>query len=60
MMSKPVVARGTRTTMEHILRLLGTGPTTGDILRNQPQLAEADIRASQAYAADRSGTRVYA
>jgi uncharacterized protein (DUF433 family) len=60
MMGKPVIARGTRMTVEHILRLLGTGVTTGDILRNQPQLAETDIRATQAYAADHSGTRVYA
>jgi uncharacterized protein (DUF433 family) len=51
MMGKPVVA-GTRITVEHILRLLGAGDTTADIVRNHPQLTEADIRAAQAYAGD--------
>jgi uncharacterized protein (DUF433 family) len=51
MMGKPVVV-GTRITVEHILRLLGAGDAVEDILRNHPQLTEADIRAAQAYAAD--------
>lgn len=51
MMGKPVIG-GTRITVEHILRLLGAGDTAADILRNHPQLAEADIRAAQVYAAD--------
>jgi len=34
------------------LRLLGAGDSTADILRNHPQLTDADIRAAQAYAAD--------
>lgn len=51
MMGKPVVA-GTRITVEHILRLLGAGDSVVDVLRNHPQLTEADIRAAQAYAAD--------
>jgi uncharacterized protein (DUF433 family) len=51
MMGKPVIV-GTRITVEHILRLLGAGDSIVDILRNHPQLAEADIRAAQAYAAD--------
>ncbi|MFZ1103602.1 MAG: DUF433 domain-containing protein [Hyphomicrobiaceae bacterium] len=51
MMGKPVVV-GTRITVEHILRLLGAGDSIADILRNHPQLTEADIRAAQVYAAD--------
>ena len=51
MMGKPVVA-GTRITVVHILRLLGAGDSVVDVLRNHPQLTEADIRAAQAYAAD--------
>ena len=51
MMGKPVVV-GTRITVEHILRLLGAGDSVADILRNHPQLTEADIRAAQVYAAD--------
>jgi uncharacterized protein (DUF433 family) len=51
MMGKPVVA-GTRITVEHILRLLAAGDGVQDILRNHPQLTEADIRAAQLYAAD--------
>jgi uncharacterized protein (DUF433 family) len=51
MMGKPVIV-GTRITVEHILRLLGAGDSIADILRNHPQLTEADIRAAQAYAAD--------
>lgn len=51
MMGKPVIA-GTRITVEHILRLLGAGDTVADILRNHPQVTEADIRAAQVYAAD--------
>jgi uncharacterized protein (DUF433 family) len=51
MMGKPVIA-GTRITVEHILRLLGAGDKIEDILRNHPQLTEADIRAAQAFAAD--------
>lgn len=51
MMGKPVVV-GTRITVEHILRRLGAGDGVVDILRSHPQLAEADIRAAQVYAAD--------
>jgi uncharacterized protein (DUF433 family) len=51
MMGKPIVV-GTRITVEHILRLLGAGDSAADILRNHPQLTEADIRAAQLYAAD--------
>jgi uncharacterized protein (DUF433 family) len=51
MMGKPVIV-GTRTTVEHILRMLGAGDSLEHILRNYPQLTEEDIRAAQAYAAE--------
>jgi uncharacterized protein (DUF433 family) len=51
MMGKPVIA-GTRITVEHILRCLAAGDSLEHILRNYPHLAEEDIRAAQAYAAD--------
>jgi uncharacterized protein (DUF433 family) len=51
MMGKPVIV-GTRITVEHILRCLGAGDSVEDILRNHPQLRDADIRAAQSYAAD--------
>jgi uncharacterized protein (DUF433 family) len=51
MMGKPVIA-GTRITVEHILRCLAAGDPVEHILKNYPQLAESDIRAAQAYAAD--------
>jgi uncharacterized protein (DUF433 family) len=52
MMGKPVI-RGTRITVEHILRCLGAGDRTEDIVRSHPHVTEADIRAALAYAADR-------
>jgi uncharacterized protein (DUF433 family) len=51
MMGKPVIA-GTRITVEHILRCLGAGDSVEAILRDYPQLTEANIRAAQAYAAE--------
>lgn len=54
MMGKPVI-RGTRLTVEHILRCLAAGDATAHILGNYPQLTEADILAAQAYAADYLG-----
>jgi uncharacterized protein (DUF433 family) len=51
MMGKPIIV-GTRITVEHILRMLGAGDSLEHILRNHPQLTEADVRAAQAYAAE--------
>ncbi len=51
MMGKPVI-RGTRITVEHILRCLAAGDSVAHILRNYPHLTEEDIRAAQAFAAD--------
>jgi uncharacterized protein (DUF433 family) len=51
MMGKPCI-RGTRITVELILRKLGAGRSLTDILEAYPQLAEADILAALAFAAD--------
>ncbi len=51
MFGKPVV-RGTRITVEHILRCLAAGEPAGDIVANYPPLTAADILAAQAFAAD--------
>ena len=51
MLGKPVV-RGTRITVEFILRKLGEGASYKDLLQAYPHLTEDDIRAAIAYAAD--------
>jgi uncharacterized protein (DUF433 family) len=51
MLGKPVI-RGTRITVELILRKLGGGLTPTEILADYPRLTEDDIHAAQAYAAD--------
>src|SRR5882724_1411836 len=51
MLGKPVI-RGTRITVEHILRELGGGLPPEEIIAGHPHLTLEDIRAAQAYAAD--------
>jgi uncharacterized protein (DUF433 family) len=51
MFGKPVI-RGTRITVEHILRKLGGGLTIDEILGDHPHLAREDILAAQEFAAD--------
>jgi uncharacterized protein (DUF433 family) len=51
MMGKPCI-RGTRITVELILRKLGAGRTFADLLDAYPQLTIDDIRAALAFAAD--------
>ena len=51
MMGKPCI-KGTRITVEHILRCFASGDSVAHILTNYPQLTEDDLRAAQAYAAD--------
>lgn len=51
MLGKPVI-RGTRVTVELILRKLGEGATEADVLDAYPQLRKEDIQAALAYAAD--------
>ena len=51
MLGKPVI-RGTRVTVELILRKLSEGATEDDLLDAYPRIAREDIRAAIAYAAD--------
>lgn len=51
MLGKPVI-RGTRITVELILRKLGAGMTAEEIIADHPDIREDDIRAAQAFAAD--------
>jgi uncharacterized protein (DUF433 family) len=50
MMGKPVF-KGTRLTVEHILKELGTGMSTQELLDNYPTLRAEHIRAAMLYAA---------
>lgn len=49
MLGKPVV-RGTRLTVELLLRKMSEGATAADLLRMYPQLEAADIEAALQYA----------
>jgi uncharacterized protein (DUF433 family) len=51
MMGKPVI-RGTRLTVEMIVRKLSEGATDADLLAAYPRLTQEDIRAALGYAAD--------
>lgn len=51
MLGKPVI-RGTRITVELILRKLGEGATEVDLLDAYPRLTREDIQAAIRYAAD--------
>lgn len=51
MMGKPCI-KGTRITVELILRKLGAGRSFSDVLEAHPQLTEEDLRAALAFAAD--------
>jgi uncharacterized protein (DUF433 family) len=51
MTGKPCI-KGTRITVELILRKLGAGRSFSDILGAYPQLTENDVRAALAFAAD--------
>jgi uncharacterized protein (DUF433 family) len=51
MLGKPVI-RGTRITVELILRKLGEGATEGELLDAYPRLTRQDIQAAIGYAAD--------
>ncbi|MBV9452399.1 MAG: DUF433 domain-containing protein [Streptosporangiaceae bacterium] len=51
MFGKPVI-RGTRITVELILRKLAAGMTFAEIIVHHPHLSEDDIRAALAFGAD--------
>lgn len=50
MMGKPVF-KGTRLTVEHVLRELGSGISDRELLENYPTLRPEHIRAAMSYAA---------
>ena len=51
MLGKPVI-RGTRITVEHVLRLLGDGLAPTRIVELYPHLTAEDVLAAQRFAAD--------
>jgi uncharacterized protein (DUF433 family) len=51
MMGKPCI-KGTRITVELILRELGAGRSFADLLDAYPHLTEEDLRAALSFAAD--------
>jgi uncharacterized protein (DUF433 family) len=51
MMGKPSI-KGTRITVEVILRKLAAGHSHADLLQAYPHLTEEDVRAALAFAAD--------
>ena len=51
MFGKPVI-KGTRITIEHILRKLSGGMTIDEIIVDHPHLKQEDIFAAQEFAAD--------
>jgi uncharacterized protein (DUF433 family) len=51
MMGKPCI-KGTRITVELVLRKLGAGRSFANLLEAYPQLTEGDLRAALAFAAD--------
>lgn len=51
MFGKPVV-KGTRVTVEQILRELGGGMAPEEIMREHPNLTQEDIGAAETFAAD--------
>ncbi len=55
MLGKPCI-KGTRITVELILRWLSEGRTFAELLEAYPHITEDDIKAALAYAADTVGT----
>ena len=51
MFGKPVI-KGTRITVEQVLRKLASGMTPEQIIEDHPRLAIEDIRAAESFAAD--------
>jgi uncharacterized protein (DUF433 family) len=51
MVGKPCI-KGTRITVEQILKELGAGWSEGQVLEAHPHVAVEDIRAAQAYASE--------
>jgi uncharacterized protein (DUF433 family) len=51
MSGKPVI-KGTRITVEHILRMTAAGWSADDLVEQHPRLTKDDIQAANAFAAD--------
>jgi uncharacterized protein (DUF433 family) len=51
MFGKPVI-KGTRITVEHVLRKLAAGMTPEQIVNDYPHISVEDIQAAEAFAAD--------
>ncbi len=51
MLGKPCI-KGTRITVELLLRKLASGRSAGEVLEAYPQLVEDDLRAALSFAAD--------
>ncbi len=51
MVGKPCI-KGTRITVEHVLRALSQGVTVEGVLQEYPHLTREDVLAAVAYAAD--------
>jgi uncharacterized protein (DUF433 family) len=51
MMGKPII-KGTRITVEHVMRKLAGGYTVNTLLENYPHLTKDQITAALEYAAD--------
>lgn len=54
MAGKPCI-KGTRITVEHVLRALSRGSSIELVLESYPRLTHADVLAAMAYAADYIG-----
>ena len=54
MLGKPVI-KGTRITVEHVLKLLKQGLSVKEILKDYPHLRKRDIEAAVDYATDSLG-----
>jgi uncharacterized protein (DUF433 family) len=54
MLGKPVI-RGTRITVEQIVRECARGPTVSEVAGQYPRLTEPDVLAALAFAADYLG-----
>jgi uncharacterized protein (DUF433 family) len=46
------VVKGTRISVEHVIKLLADGWSEADILRSYPHLTAEDVKACLAYAGD--------
>ena len=59
LVGKPVI-KGTRLSVEHVLRVLADGWSESDVLRSYPHLKQEDVKACLAYASDMlASERVY-